>query len=252
MKPIQSGISLAIIILSVISILGCSTLKKDWISANEKHTLKGYHEFREKHPNSIWDKAALIRIEQVEWETAKSQDTVDAYQTYIKKYGTGGQYYKKAFEALDNKDWEITKKKDTIQAYEEHLTRFNHRYGIHFGHAKKRIEDIQWIDALNKNSDTAFINYLTQYEQAKARHYSEALANLLHLKPIQQINFKLTNNFSEIPTQKIENYTKNKFSDVLKKAHIFSPETDGLILDFDIKISRGNWYTTVQFGGSIP
>ncbi len=126
------------------------------------------------------------------WKDAETQNTREAYETYLSQYpeGTFAEKAKAQIEELkkyaaDNDAWDKARKKDRKSAYHEYLDAFPE--GQHAKDAKKRIEEIRaaekkaaaekkkkadendWAYAKRKHSVAAYQNYLKKHPNGRYR-----------------------------------------------------------------------------------
>lgn len=97
-----------------------------WGKTVESHTPEGYKRFMDNFPESEHFDEAL---ESFTWTTAKTKDTIQAYQEYIDKYiGKEGEFISEAIKKQKHIEeqslWEKTKSQDTVSAYNEFMVKF--------------------------------------------------------------------------------------------------------------------------------
>jgi cell division septation protein DedD len=92
MVTVRAGtIAVAVLILSVVA--GCSREQQDWRSAEGTDSIEAYGRFIEHHPDSELATQARTRIAQLgedrDWQIAGSGDTADAYRQFLAQHPNG-------------------------------------------------------------------------------------------------------------------------------------------------------------------
>ncbi len=105
----------------LIMLPGCSKEKADWNTAKSMNTIESYESFISKYPSSIFAIEARKEIEKINYREAESLNTAEAYEKFIHAYPNGAMTY----QARQGIYYLRAKEKDTIAAYEEFLKMFS-------------------------------------------------------------------------------------------------------------------------------
>ncbi len=116
------------------------------------------------------EEAVRIR-DQMAFDKAKEQNTVESYQEYIKVYPKAIQVQqakqwietnsKKAIEEIEENEYERVKKENTIESYTEFIIKYpNSKY---HNYAKENIEAFQFDQNISTYSIEELIGFLTNY-----------------------------------------------------------------------------------------
>ncbi len=210
-KALILFVTLALLIFS-----GCATIQSDYISAQRINSIESYEKFLSKYPNSEYEKEVRERIEQLEWQRAKSANTVASYENYLKMYPSG-KFKTNAKASIEKLYWKIAKKNNTIASYKEYIKRYPQ--GTFISDAISRIEELNWQHAKALNTIDAYEKYLSKYptgnfieeakrkisyitkkqkEAIKKKEFSDKLAKAKNQREIKKI---------------IEDYSEYDFAD---------------------------------------
>jgi len=76
----------AIIIVSSIGLIGCTTTNIDWEEAHNIDTPKAYKDFLNKHPQCEYSEQARTRLETLYYERSLEEGTTKSYSEYLVKF----------------------------------------------------------------------------------------------------------------------------------------------------------------------
>ena len=155
---------LFILVVSLLVFSGCATVRKDFKKTQEFDTIETYEEFLVKHPHSEYEKEVREKIEELEWQRAKSLNTLSSYQENLRKYPSG-RFRTKAEAEIEKFYWEEVKRQNTIDSYTEYLNQYSE--GNYNQEARIRIEKLKWQKTKSLNTIAAYQEYLTKYPKSK-------------------------------------------------------------------------------------
>jgi len=106
MKEKKKTVLLFAVVVSLVFIFGCATVKKDYRYAQQINSIEAYKKFLAKHSNSEYNKEVRERIEQLEkeeqqWKSAKSLNTIESYEQYLTSY-LFGKFREEAKDAQES------------------------------------------------------------------------------------------------------------------------------------------------------
>lgn len=184
----------------------------------ELYDLSEYENFLKKFPNSEFEEQVkknieiikfeiAKKIEKLEFESAKLNNTVTAYDYFLNKY-PDGTYTKNIIDLWTTLE---IRKAEEIQSIEEYKillqTLENYSYGVKI---RKNIEDREYTNALKKNTVIAFQSFLNKFPSSV--YSAEAKREIFDLEfqnVIEKKSFELFNSFFEQhPELPISNYEK--------------------------------------------
>jgi cell division septation protein DedD len=86
----NTGIYLAVMVVGVLALAGCSRESADWKSASAADTTEAYQQFLQQYPKSAQSAQAQTRIKQIaddhDWQAAAAADTRDAYEQFVAQH----------------------------------------------------------------------------------------------------------------------------------------------------------------------
>lgn len=71
-----------------------------WLEISRKEDMNILQKFVDEHPHSLYKKAALQKIDSIDWKMARLIDKKYAYEAYIKRH-ENGEFLNEAFSALE-------------------------------------------------------------------------------------------------------------------------------------------------------
>ncbi len=118
---------------------------------------------------------------QSHWQAAKSADTIEAYEEFLKQYPEGdlsNQTRKRLDSLYEKSDWKDSNQKNTIADFEEFLKKYP--LGRFTDEVHSQLEPLYFQKAGEKNTIVAFEEFLENYPQSK--YANEALSKLENLR----------------------------------------------------------------------
>lgn len=195
MIKIFPKLAYAVLICILLSNCTAMRLRKDWETATSQNKVEAYEEFIKAHPYSIHDLDARSRIMSLKWEKACIQNSLEAYEEFRKSY-PDSIHDLDAQTKIINLRWAEVQKQAIRNGYEQFLKNYpNSRFS---NKAKNAIDNIDWNEAKKSNSFEAYQEYLTNYpgglylEQAKDLRDDRLWDQAINQNTIQGYNFYLT------------------------------------------------------------
>ena len=126
---------------------------------------------------------------QSRFETAKSVDTIEAYEAFLKQYPEGvlaNEARIRLNNLYEERDWNDTNLRNTITAYEEFLKKYPR--GKFVDEARSKLEPLYFQKAVEKNTITAYEEFLKKYPQSN--NLNEVLSKLETLREKEKQHIK--------------------------------------------------------------
>lgn len=160
------------------------------------NTAIAYQHFLTKYPNAKQRSDVVSRlgriIDEQDWKSANSINTIQSYQEYVSKHKEGS-FVILAYERIrkfkaEEEAWTATRRINSIEAYTNYLASFPHSQ--HAFEAKQQIaalhEVLFWDATKSTRTIKSFEEYLKKYPEGI--HARNARDSILLLKHEQQIN----------------------------------------------------------------
>jgi len=168
------------IVFCILLFSGCANVQQDWESAKEQNTLSAYQSFLEKRPRSEYDNKARTTIDTIGWNKAQEEDSIDGYERYISA-NKRGDHVKEARtrlkEVKEDLVWEQVFKTGTEYAFKTFVRKYPK--SKHVPKAEKWLALLAWNEAVKKDSLFAYKSYLSKYPKSKwAELAQDKIANL--------------------------------------------------------------------------
>ena len=159
---------------------------------SKKDKVKAYKDFLQKYPNQGYEQRANLRLDELSFEIAENDYTIEAYEQYLQEF-QDGIYAQKAKDKVEglyfNND---VAKKDTIDAYKKYLAMYPE--GKFVSTAKAKIDEMElWEKIENKEKSEDYENFLISYPNSKYR--DKANAYMLYFKALKSDSFDDYENF---------------------------------------------------------
>lgn len=133
------------------------------------------------HSSRRWSPIVLLIValvlltgcdrEPTAWSSAKNQNTVEAYEAYLKEHPAGPHANEARAAIQTEQDWARSQKANTITSYNEFLA--EHPQSIHANDAKLSIQtETDWAQAVTANTLVVYNDFLTKHPQSA--HAEEA------------------------------------------------------------------------------
>ncbi|MBN1550990.1 hypothetical protein JW979_05960 [bacterium] len=97
-----------------------------------------------------------------QWKKAKSEDTLGSYEFFLTKY-PDSEYTSEARTRIEDLEWISALDLNSIEAYTNYLN--NNPQGKYISQAENNIEELEWKYALDLSSIESFREYLKKYPQ---------------------------------------------------------------------------------------
>ena len=79
----------ALVVVVLVCMTGCSNVEKDWEKAESENTIAAYEDFMKRYPEGPQADKARLKIEEIYFEEAQTINTIPAYQEFLKQYPKG-------------------------------------------------------------------------------------------------------------------------------------------------------------------
>ena len=112
---------LFVIIFAFIS--SCATMHRNWEAAKSTDTIQAYEEFLKRYPEGKFSDEACSRLEELYFQRATKANTIEVYREFLKRY-PWGRFSDKARSRLEELYFQRASKTNTIEAYEEFLKHY--------------------------------------------------------------------------------------------------------------------------------
>jgi SPOR domain len=93
MKMVTNKTVVALYLLLLIGLTGCSRQQSDWEKTRAANTTDSYEQFLKKYPNGEFTAQAQARVKELyeerDWQKARDTDTLEGYQAFLKQYPEG-------------------------------------------------------------------------------------------------------------------------------------------------------------------
>ena len=168
------NISVSVVMVSIlVFVFACSTAKPQYMEARRIDTIAAYQGFLKNHPVSEYSNTAKTRIEEINFEMAKSVDTLSAYEQFID--ASDSELFKNYANQLILKiyedDYQKAKTVDTLEAYETYLEKYPN--SIFIAECQMRIESLIWNRTIKENTAVSYYKYIYNCSSC-GRHEQEA------------------------------------------------------------------------------
>ena len=142
---------LMLIILCFFVFFSCSAEKKDWKNAESENTIAAYEAYLKTYPQGKYADSANAGIEELVWQSTLKDNTINGYEAYLKTYPQG-KYADSANAGIEELVWQSTLKDNTINGYEAYLKTYPQ--GKYANSASNKINEIWSQAALNASKQT--------------------------------------------------------------------------------------------------
>lgn len=112
------GLSLTgMVLLSGILYLAIPAVRSevDWQVADSKGTKRAYKTFEERHPNSAKALVARKKLEDLRFEEAMQDTSIQLLKNYLNIYMKEGRYVEEALQVIGAKEWEFIRQDTSIE-----------------------------------------------------------------------------------------------------------------------------------------
>ena len=155
---------LLVMVVVLVFIAGCASEKKDWEKAKSENTITAYEEFLKQYPKGEFADQSRTRIEKIYFKRAQTKNTIPAYKDFLKRYPKG-TFADSARVEIEYFYFEQAQVKNTITAYEDFLKRYSQ--GPLADSARTRIEKLYFENAESKNTIQAYEEFLKNYPKSQ-------------------------------------------------------------------------------------
>lgn len=115
-------------------------------------------------------------FEKKRWENAESENTIEAYEVYLKKYSEG-KYVEKANAGIEELIWLSTLEDNSINGHESYLKKYPE--GKYTNNAKAKIREMYFKAAELENTISAYEGFLKKYSDSEFADDARSRLNIL-------------------------------------------------------------------------
>ena len=138
------------------------------------------------------------------WYEVLNQNSVESFEAYLYAYPNGtfkGKAIINKNKAQEDRNSEIWEQLTTIGTKEGYLDFLNLKLKVdsYNNEAKKRVDEINWSEALAENSVKGYSNYLAIYNRYDGKYYDEAIKKRSELT-------KLIDNIPSVESKPLKSY----------------------------------------------
>ncbi|MDP3442932.1 MAG: hypothetical protein Q8T08_08755 [Ignavibacteria bacterium] len=159
--------------------------KAVWDNATLMNTMEDYSFYLSLYPKGKF--AGLAKEKVIEFETNKiflvsGTNTIDEKKSSIE-----------AKNMQEDVDWDLAKSKNTIEAFEGYLN--NHSGGKYSSEAKDKKEDLYWLQKTRENTQLGYLDYLSSYPQGKYTNIakSKIVSNVFYVNKYDKVFLRAYN-----------------------------------------------------------
>jgi outer membrane protein assembly factor BamD (BamD/ComL family) len=141
---------LLVLVLSCFFVFfSCSAEKKDWKNAESENTIEAYEAYLKTYPQGKFADKANAGIEELTWQSTLEDNSINSYEAYLKQYPQG-KYTDKAKAKIEEMYFKAAESENTVSAYEKFLNKYPQ--GELTDKAKAKIEEFPKLEKLYKET----------------------------------------------------------------------------------------------------
>ncbi|MBW1839418.1 MAG: hypothetical protein JRI49_05720, partial [Deltaproteobacteria bacterium] len=152
-----------------------------------QNTIKGYKEFIEKYPGSIFIRDAELEIENLEFSSYQQADSVEGYMEFKMRY-PNNRHVSKANVKIEQVELKRYEKTDTIEGYKEFLSKYPASTFAML--AKERLQELEFREfdiTLRKKYGFDLLSYRLHLRRLKKKLTTVGVINLGDFTPFASI-----------------------------------------------------------------
>ena len=175
-------ITLSVLLLfALVLLFACATTKSQYDNARKIDTISSYEEFLSKNPSGEYATLAQARIEGLNFEKAKTENSISAYHSFIQLSNSEllKNYAKQRIETIYRNSFLKAKEINSVEAYENYMTRYPK--SNYLTDCNKRIEYLEWSNTIKQNDAVGYYKYLNnckscgQHDQKAQKRFTDAI-----------------------------------------------------------------------------
>lgn len=163
---------LAMITLSIFSF----AQNGKWKRTQKENSTKAYKEFLNKYPTSIYCDNAMLKLIELEFDSAENQNTIDGYKYFLMEYGEN-IFFEQATDKLIELEFKSAENQNTIDGYKYFLREYGEN--IYSEQAKDKLTDLEFENTLSKNTMEDYLSFQKNYPRSK--YESEVQTHVFNL-----------------------------------------------------------------------
>jgi len=195
------SVLLLVTVIFTTAIISCRSPEKDFEKAKSENTIEVYEDFIKKYPESEFVEEAHKIVCDLAFNEAKAKNTIEAFENYINKYPES-DHIDEAKKMILDIAYNDALKENTIEVYENFIKKYPESEFVEEVH--KIVCDLAFNEAKAKNTIEAFENYINKYPESN--HIDEAKKMILDIAyndALKENTIKAFNDF-------INTYNPNK------------------------------------------
>jgi len=110
-------------LLCFLIFISCSAEKKDWENAESENSITAYEDYLKQYPQGKFADEGRSRIEAIQYEKAEATNTIEAYTDFLKRYAEG-EFADRARSKVESIYFNETKITNSVEAYKDFLDRY--------------------------------------------------------------------------------------------------------------------------------
>jgi len=116
----------------------CSSEKSSWKRTQEDDTVQAYQSFLKKYPQGDFTRTAIEKVEQLEFAKAETENTIEAYEAFVSNYPQAAQA-EKANRWIEDYVFNKATETTTVESLSAFLKRFPNGNHVKEARAKKQM-----------------------------------------------------------------------------------------------------------------
>jgi len=158
----------------------CQTKEGSWEKAKAEDTIQAYEDFLKEYNEGEMAEQAEKRICELNFKKTQKENTVESYEKFLGKY-PNSEHTAEIKDRIVILEYEQAKKADTAESYEKFLSKYpNSKYTLEI---KDKIIELEYEQAKKADTAESYEKFLSKYPNNK--YFSEIKDKLSELKYIQ-------------------------------------------------------------------
>ena len=156
-----------IILFLSIPLISCNSGNKinNWNETKQENTISSYTDFLTNNPETEHKDSILLLIMELEWSFAKTENNIEALNSFSLKYPNSKKYSDSINDLKDGFIYSEVKIENTIEAYRKF--REDYPKSTYRGEAYKKIEILRWQEVNKNKNNKEYIKFLVEYSMSK-------------------------------------------------------------------------------------
>ena len=163
---------------------------KNWTETKLENTLVAYEEFLANNSETEYKDSVLLLIRELEWISAKAENTIAALDSFKLKYPENMEYKDSITSLKHSFAWKKAYDENTLNGFQEFMK--DYPESPNRFEAARKIESLRWQQTKQTNKKHDYIEFLAD---VKAKNYFDSLNFKFELKDF--VGYAISFNFSE-------------------------------------------------------